>query len=103
VKIVWTLRADPVGESESMFHTETRVTTTDQAARTKFRWYWARFSPGIVLIRRVMLGLLKTDAERRARRAETPLRGCGKVQTPLRHRREPSIERVPDPEAKSAT
>jgi hypothetical protein len=50
-----------------MFHTETRVTTTDQTARTKFRWYWARFSPGIVLIRRGMLGLLKTDAERRAR------------------------------------
>src|SRR5688572_27089723 len=66
VKIVWTLRADPVGESESMFRTETRVTTTDQTARTKFRWYWARFSPGIVLIRRVMLGLPKTDAERRA-------------------------------------
>ena len=66
VKIVWTLRADPVGESESIFRTETRVTTTDQTARTKFRWYWARFSPGIVLIRRVMLGLLKTDAERRA-------------------------------------
>jgi hypothetical protein len=66
VKIVWTLRADPAGESESMFRTETRVTTTDQTARTKFRWYWARFSPGIVLIRRVMLGLLKTEAERRA-------------------------------------
>lgn len=69
VKILWTLRADPVGESESIFRTETRVTTTDQTARTKFRWYWARFSPGIFLIRRVMLGLLKTDAERRARRA----------------------------------
>ena len=54
------------GRSESMFRTETRVTTTDQTARTKFRWYWARFSPGIVLIRRGMLGLLKTDAERRA-------------------------------------
>jgi hypothetical protein len=62
VKIVWTLRADPVGESESIFRTETRVTTTDPTARTKFRWYWARFSPGIVLIRRVMLGLLKADA-----------------------------------------
>jgi len=80
VKIVWTLRADPVGESESMFRTETRVTTTDQTARAKFRWYWARFSPGIVLIRRVMLGLLKTDAERRAfGRHEQPLRNdaCG--------------------------
>jgi len=66
VKIVWTLRADPVGESESIFRTETRVTTTDPTARTRFRWYWACFSPGIVLIRRVMLGLLKVDAERRA-------------------------------------
>jgi hypothetical protein len=79
VKIAWTLRADPVGESESIFRTETRVTTTDQAARTKFRWYWARFSPGIVLIRRVMLGLLKRDAERRA-----PLTTA--AETPARHR-----------------
>ena len=69
VKIVWTLRADPVSESESIFRTETRVTTTDQTARSKFRWYWARFSPGIILIRRVMLRLLKTDAERRSSRA----------------------------------
>jgi hypothetical protein len=67
VKIAWTLRADPVGESDSVFRTETRVMTTDPTARAKFRWYWARFSPGIVLIRRLMLGLLKTEAERRAR------------------------------------
>ena len=66
VKIIWTLRADPVSESETIFRTETRVMTTDPAARRKFRWYWARFSPGIILIRRVMLGLLKTEAERRA-------------------------------------
>jgi hypothetical protein len=76
VKIVWTLRADPVGESESIFRTETRVTTTDPTARTKFRWYWSRFSPGILLIRRVALTLLKTDAERRAleKRATGPPR-----------------------------
>jgi hypothetical protein len=66
VKIVWTLRADPLGPSASMFRTETRAATTDPTAKTKFRWYWARFSPGIVLIRRIMLGLLKTEAERRA-------------------------------------
>jgi hypothetical protein len=66
VKIVWTLRADPLGPSECVFRTETRVATTDPMARARFRWYWARFSPGIVLIRRVMLGLLKTEAERRA-------------------------------------
>jgi hypothetical protein len=63
VKIVWTLRADPEDGGGSTFRTETRVTTTDATARRKFRWYWARFSPGIVLIRRVALGLLKTDAE----------------------------------------
>lgn len=67
VKIVWTLRADPVGSRESIFRTETRVATTDSAARAKFRWYWARFSPGIVMIRRLMLEPLKNDAERRAR------------------------------------
>jgi hypothetical protein len=69
VKIIWTLRADPSGPSQSIFRTETRVATTDRSARTRFRWYWARFSPGIVLIRRVMLRLLKAEAERRARQA----------------------------------
>jgi len=67
VKIVWTLRADAISPRESIFRTETRVTSTDQTARTRFRWYWARFSPGIVLIRRVALTLLKADAEARAR------------------------------------
>jgi hypothetical protein len=67
VKIIWTLRADPIDDNESIFRTETRVTTTDSIARAKFRWYWARFSPGIVLIRRLLLGPLRTDAERRAR------------------------------------
>jgi hypothetical protein len=66
VKIAWTLRADPAGPSESIFRTETRVAATDQTARRKFRWYWARFSPGIVLIRRLMLGQVKKEAERRA-------------------------------------
>jgi hypothetical protein len=72
VKIVWTLRADPVGDTESIFRTETRVATTDPTARAKFRWYWARFSPGIVLIRRVLLGLLKADAEQRALEKRPP-------------------------------
>jgi len=66
VKIVWTLRADPVGDSYSIFRTETRAVATDQAARRKFRLYWAAFSPGIWLIRRLSLGPLQRDAERRA-------------------------------------
>ncbi len=66
VKIVWTLRADPVGDSYAIFRTETRAVATDEAARRKFRLYWAAFSPGIWLIRRLSLGPLQRDAERRA-------------------------------------
>jgi hypothetical protein len=42
----------------------------------KFRRYWSLVSPGVVLIRRLSLGLVKTEAERRARdvRAETDIR-----------------------------
>ena len=64
VKIVWTLRADSIDANSSLFRTETRVVTTDAKARGKFRWYWARFSPGIALIRRVMVQSVKRDAER---------------------------------------
>jgi hypothetical protein len=69
VKIVWTLRADPFGPVDSIFRTETRVITTDPAARAKFRRYWAFASPGIILIRWALLGSLKTEAERRIRTA----------------------------------
>jgi hypothetical protein len=65
VKIAWTLRADPAGNGESMFRTETRVVATDSTARRKFRRYWAFLSPGIILIRSAMLPALKGEAERR--------------------------------------
>jgi hypothetical protein len=67
VKILWTLRADAMGPHDSVLRTETRVATTDAAARAKFRWYWARFLPGILLIRRLSLGPVRRAAERRAR------------------------------------
>jgi len=69
VKIVWTLRADPVGDAASIFRTETRVTTTDRAAREKFRRYWAFASPGIIVIRWATLDPLKKQAERLYRQA----------------------------------
>jgi len=72
VKIVWTLRADSLGATESIFRTETRVLTTDSTARAKFRRYWSLLSPGIILIRRMLLGPLKAEAERRARTATVP-------------------------------
>ena len=66
VKIAWTLRADPVGENESIFRHETRVITTDSVARAKFRRYWAQFSPGMKLIRWLLLRQVRAEAERRA-------------------------------------
>jgi hypothetical protein len=66
-KIVWTLRADPIGDNESIFRTETRVATTDRAARARFRQYWSFVSPGIVLIRWLLLAPVRAEAERRMR------------------------------------
>jgi hypothetical protein len=65
VKIAWTLRADPIDASTSVFRTETRAIATDDTARVRFRRYWAFVSPGIWLIRRLSLGPLKREAERR--------------------------------------
>ena len=66
VKIVWTLRADAISAFSSIARSETRAVATDASARRKFRWYWARFSPGIVLIREMSMRLVKKEAERRA-------------------------------------
>ena len=38
---------------------------TDIDARAKFRRYWARVSPGVILVRRALLVSLKQEAERR--------------------------------------
>jgi hypothetical protein len=65
VKIIWTLRADPVGGGGCLFRTETRAVATDRTARRKFRRYWSFLSPGIILIRGAMLPAVKVEAERR--------------------------------------
>ena len=66
VKIVWTLRADAIGDSESLLRTETRAIATDATARARFRRYWSFLSPGIILIRWAILAPVKRNAERRA-------------------------------------
>jgi hypothetical protein len=62
-KIAWDFSVEPAGPHASIFRTETRVATTDAESRARFRRYWSIFSPGIVLIRREMLRLVKRDAE----------------------------------------
>jgi hypothetical protein len=68
-KIAWTLAVEPFGKTGSVFRTQTRVATTDADSRRRFRRYWTLVSPGILLIRRSMLPLVKADAERRYRSA----------------------------------
>jgi hypothetical protein len=70
VKIIWTIRADPLNATESVFRTETRAIATDPSARRTFRRYWSFLSPGIIVIRWALLGPVKREAERRTRDAE---------------------------------
>lgn len=65
VKIAWTIRADRVTASTSIFRTETRALACGPAARAKFRRYWSLVSPGIALIRLALLHPVKREAERR--------------------------------------
>lgn len=66
-KIAWTIRTEPTGPTTSRFATETRVATTDADARKRFRRYWTMVSPGVRLIRRESLRLVRSAAERRYR------------------------------------
>ena len=66
VKIIWTLRVDPVDSGRSIFRTETRAVATDPIARERFRSYWSLVSPGVSAIRWLSLRALKRDAERRS-------------------------------------
>ena len=66
VKIAWTVGVTPLGAEASLFRTETRAVATDPASRARFRRYWTLVSPGILLIRREMLRLVRREAERRA-------------------------------------
>ena len=64
-KIIWTIAVEPGPDGGSVFRTETRVRTTDAEARRRFRRYWTMVSPGVMLIRREMLRLVRREAERR--------------------------------------
>jgi hypothetical protein len=73
VKIVWTIEAEPLGSSTSLLRTMTRVQATDADSRRKLRRYWSVFSPGILLIRRESLRIIRDDAECRYDGASSPV------------------------------
>jgi hypothetical protein len=61
-KIVWNFSVERVNDTTSILKTETRVVTTDKTSRRLFRRYWAVASPGIALIRRLGLRIVKRNA-----------------------------------------
>ena len=63
VKIAWSVSVEALSDGESIFRTETRVQPTDADARRRFRRYWAVVLPGVRLIRREALRLVKAAAE----------------------------------------
>jgi hypothetical protein len=67
VKIGWTIGTVPLSPTASLFRTETRAVATDPLSRARFRRYWTLVSPGILVIRREMLRMVRREAERRAR------------------------------------
>ena len=63
-KIVWSIGAEVSGWNSSTACTETRVMLTDPRSRRRFRLYWALVSPGIILIRKMLLRRVRKQAER---------------------------------------
>jgi hypothetical protein len=62
-KIAWNIAVAPAGPGYSLVSTETRIAPTDAGARRRFRLYWLVFSPGIRLIRRIALRLLRLELD----------------------------------------
>ena len=65
-KIVWNIRVEPNGNDAATLTTETLAAATDPKSKRRFRRYWALASPGIRLIRREMLRLVRAAAEKPA-------------------------------------
>jgi hypothetical protein len=84
VKIVWSLRVDPLEDgTRCTFCTETRAVATDAEAAARFRRYWALAAPGIRLIRRLGLPSMKAAAERAGATAGPSSRFSGPVEQPV--------------------
>lgn len=79
VRIAWSLEAEPLGPSISRLQSQTRVCATDDSARRRFRGYWRKAGPGIVLIRWVLLRAVRREAERRWRLTDRAVRAVRAV------------------------
>jgi hypothetical protein len=64
VKVAFNIRVEPYGSGRALITTETRTAATDPASLRRFARYWLLVGPFSALIRRLMLRIVKSDAER---------------------------------------
>jgi hypothetical protein len=67
VKVAFNIRVEPYGSGRSLITTETRTAATDPTSLRRFSRYWLVVGPMSALIRRLTLGIAKSDAEQRSR------------------------------------
>lgn len=67
VKVAFNIRVEPYGSGRALITTETRTAATDPTSFRRFARYWMLVGPFSALIRRLMLRIAKSDAERRLR------------------------------------
>ena len=65
VKVAFNIRVEPYGSGRALITTETRTAATDPTSLRRFTRYWLLVGPFSALIRRLMLRIVKSDAERR--------------------------------------
>jgi hypothetical protein len=65
VKVAFNIRVEPYGSGRALITTETRTAATDPASLRRFARYWMLAGPFSALIRRLMLRIVKSDAEQR--------------------------------------
>jgi hypothetical protein len=65
VKVAFNIRVEPYGSGRTLITTETRTAATDPASLRRFARYWMLVGPFSALIRRLLLRIVKSDAERR--------------------------------------
>jgi hypothetical protein len=71
VKVAFNIRVEPYGIGRALITTETRTAATDPASLRRFARYWMLIGPFSALIRRLLLRIVKSDAERRPGRTST--------------------------------
>ena len=66
VKVAFNIRVEPYASRRSLITTETRTAATDPASLRRFSRYWLLVGPISALIRRLTLGIVKSDAEQQS-------------------------------------